>query len=221
MNAVWSSGRAIRGRWQQLSLTQKFTLVSVAVVLGGTVIIGSWLAMQLEQALWQSAASSTAIHAEGAVTAPQLPGALLDEVTAAQRGAWMVTGVVALLMVAVLFTVVLDGSRTINRQGTALKRRLGELSLLLDLNETLRGRLEEVSRFAAPDSHSLLRRIGSNLHDGPTQLISLALLRLDALDRPEDREAVRSALQDALAEIRAVSSALLMPAVQGGNASRC
>jgi hypothetical protein len=68
---------------------------------------------------------------------------------------------------------------------------------------------------AAAEHERFLRRIGSDLHDGPTQLISFALLRLDALAQADDREAVRSALQDALSEIRAVSSGLLMPAVEG------
>jgi signal transduction histidine kinase len=141
--------------------------------------------------------------------------ALRDEITAAQRNSWMVTGVVALLMVTTLFIVVSDGSQTIADQAAALRRRVQELSQLLDLNETLRGRLHEMSAMAAAENERFLRKVGSDLHDGPTQLISLALLRLDALDRPEDREAVRSALQDALTEIRGVASGLLMPAADG------
>jgi signal transduction histidine kinase len=145
----------------------------------------------------------------------QSAGALRDEIAAAQRDAWMVTGVVALLMVATLFIVVSDGSQTIDDQAAALRRRVSELSQLLDLNETLRGRLQETSKMAAAEHERFLRRIGSDLHDGPTQLISFALLRLDAVAQADDREAVRSALQDALSEIRAVSSGLLMPAVEG------
>jgi signal transduction histidine kinase len=224
MNGVLSCARTVKDWWPALSLARKFAIVSSTVVAGGTIIIGSWVAMQVERALWHGAAFSTLIQVDGVVSpteAYQLPGALLNEITAAQRGAWMVTGLVALLMVAVLFTVVLDGNQTIDRQATALKQRLAELTLLLDLNETLRGRLQEMSRFTAAGNEGLLRKIGSDLHDGPTQLISLALLRLDALDRPEDREAVRSALQNALAEIRAVSSGLLMPAMEDGTISRC
>jgi signal transduction histidine kinase len=141
--------------------------------------------------------------------------ALHDEIMAAQRNSWMVTGVVALLMVATLFIVVSDGSQTIDNQAAALRRRVQELSQLLSLNETLRGRLHEMSNMAAAENERFLRKVGSDLHDGPTQLISLALLRLDAVDGAEDREAIRSALQDALAEIRGVASGLLMPAADG------
>jgi len=67
----------------------------------------------------------------------------------------------------------------------------------------------------------VLRRIGSELHDGPAQLISLALLRLDAL-RPkstgdtgevpmDDFERIRGALVDSLAEIRNMSAGLTLP----------
>src|SRR4051812_11259849 len=327
MNAVISYGRIVGAWWPKLSLSRKFALVSSAVVLGGMIIIGSWVAMQVERAVRHNAASSTAIYMDSFVTplvqdltkndslsaesvraldalmdstavsmrvaaikvwgprglllystdkkrmgmqfkvkdelkdawrgivtssfqnvhqenklerqagAPLLEvyspihddtgrvmavaefyetaWVLRDEITAAQRDAWMLTGVVALLMVATLFIVVSGGSQTIDDQAAALRRRVDELSQLLDLNETLRGRLEEMSRLAAAGNERFLRRIGSDLHDGPTQLISFALLRLDAVDRIEDREAVRSALQDALTEIRAVASGLLMPVVEG------
>jgi hypothetical protein len=141
--------------------------------------------------------------------------ALRDDITAAQRNAWMLTGVVALLMVATLFLVVSDGSQTIDDQAAALGRRVSELSEMLDLTETLRGRLQEMSKFAAANNERDFRKLGSDLHNGPLQLVSFALLRWDALDLPEDREAIHSALTDALTEIRAISAGLLMPAALG------
>ena len=67
----------------------------------------------------------------------------------------------------------------------------------------------------------VLRRVGVELHDGPAQLISLALLRLDGL-QPEravpnghtpcsDLERIRGALQEALAEIRCMAAGLTLP----------
>jgi signal transduction histidine kinase len=59
------------------------------------------------------------------------------------------------------------------------------------------------------------------MHDGPAQLISLALLRLDALQPKaqvsdaelprEDYVRIHSALSDALAEIRNMSAGLILP----------
>jgi signal transduction histidine kinase len=328
MHAVSTCRRVARDWWPTLSLARKFALVSSAVVLGGMVIIGSWVAMQVEHAVRHNVASSTAIYMDSFVTPllqdlvkndslsatsetaldalmhvaavnmrvvaikiwgprglllyssndkgrvgttfkvkEELRGAwggvvtssfqnmhrenrperaigapllevyapvhdpagrvmavaefyqsadvLRDEIMAAQRDAWIVTGLVALLMVAMLFIVVSDGSQTISDQAAALRRRVNELSQLLDLNETLRGRLQEMSKLAAAENERFLRRVGTDLRDGPSQLISFALLRLDSLDRPEDREAVRSALQDSLADIRSLSAGMFMPAAAG------
>src|SRR3954465_200413 len=68
MNAVLSYGRAVRDWWPTLSLARKFALVSSAVVLGGMIIIGSWVAMQVERAVRHNVASSTAIYMDSFVT---------------------------------------------------------------------------------------------------------------------------------------------------------
>src|SRR4051812_16289735 len=68
MNSVLSYGRAVRDWWPTLSLARKFALVSSAVVLGGMIIIGSWVAMQVERAVRHNVASSTAIYMDGFVT---------------------------------------------------------------------------------------------------------------------------------------------------------
>jgi hypothetical protein len=75
-----------------------------------------------------------------------------------------------------------------------------------------------------------LRRLGGELHDGPAQHIGLALLRLDAFDRkpspasiskngavvalPQDVEVVRTALRDALKDIRNISAGLSLPELE-------
>ena len=63
-----------------------------------------------------------------------------------------------------------------------------------------------------------LRRITADLHDGPGQVLALALLRLDALRDPCGEQAdfivVHDALQDALAEVRAISSGLRLPELE-------
>jgi signal transduction histidine kinase len=67
-----------------------------------------------------------------------------------------------------------------------------------------------------------LRRIGSELHDGPAQELGLALLKLDALiGRSEQSQAapetlqelngIQSSLQNAQREVRAISTGLSLP----------
>jgi signal transduction histidine kinase len=73
----------------------------------------------------------------------------------------------------------------------------------------------------AQENERFLRQIGADLHDGPAQLISLALLRLDNLksdgdvssdfDHEAELARVRGALHDALVEIRALSAGIAPP----------
>jgi signal transduction histidine kinase len=134
---------------------------------------------------------------------------------------WYVVALVTLAMLSILFGIVRNGSETISNQQRALRDRIAELSASLAQNEVLRTRIDEIHRRSVETNDLVLRRIGLELHDGPAQLISLALLRLDALrpkskptasDVPmDDLERIRSALVDSLAEIRNMSAGLTLP----------
>ena len=90
-------------------------------------------------------------------------------------------------MLSFLFAIVRRGSRTIETQQNTLHDRISQLSGLLAQNESLRQRIDELYVRSAETHEAFLRRVGHELHDGPAQLIALALLRLDALqtkDRP-------------------------------------
>jgi signal transduction histidine kinase len=133
---------------------------------------------------------------------------------------WMVVGLVTMVMLGLLFVIVQRGSRTIDDQKMALESRIEELS-------DLRNRLQSASRKATERNEHFLRHVGSDLHDGPAQLLGLVLLRLDALkefyqgddDRPDihnaDFEIVQSSLKDALEEIRNISAGLVLPELDG------
>ena len=65
-----------------------------------------------------------------------------------------------------------------------------------------------------------LRRISADLHDGPGQTVSLALIRFDALRRPRrsrrhgaaaELDEVETALRDALRDMRTIAAGLRMP----------
>jgi signal transduction histidine kinase len=110
-----------------------------------------------------------------------------------------------------------EGAKAPNEAGS-LAARIAELSGLLRQNEELRQRLESASRRAAEDTELQLRRLGADLHDGPAQLLALALLKLDLLpegsaESPGEREMIRSVLQDAMSEIRDISAGLALPTI--------
>jgi signal transduction histidine kinase len=57
-----------------------------------------------------------------------------------------------------------------------------------------------------------LRRIGSDLHDGPGQALALALLRLDSADTfAASGNSIREIVQDALTELRSIAAGLRLP----------
>ena len=87
------------------------------------------------------------------------------------------------------------------------------------LIEIQRRRIRQATNRAVELNEQNLRRIGSELHDGPAQTIGFALLIMDALDEGEQPdsanhgiiEKIRNALQDSLRDIRNLSSGLVIP----------
>lgn len=89
------------------------------------------------------------------------------------------------------------------------------------LIESQRARIKQATSRAVELNEQNMRRIGSDLHDGPAQSIGFALLRLDTLeetlcdqpDKPanETFSRIQSALRDALQEIRELSAGLVIP----------
>ncbi|MFA9419206.1 MAG: sensor histidine kinase, partial [Gammaproteobacteria bacterium] len=138
----------------------------------------------------------------------------------AKLESWLLVLFVTMVMLSLLFVIVRRGSRTIENQESALKKRIHELS-------DLRNRLKNASRRSTELNERFLRRVGSDLHDGPAQLLALALLRLDAIrqlvfatpqipsSKTEDLNIVQNALEDALTEIRNISAGLVLPELDG------
>jgi signal transduction histidine kinase len=123
-------------------------------------------------------------------------------------------------IVALLIATVGRASEHIAVHRRAARDRDAEGALLIGQNADLRRQIEDGHRRAVESNERVLRRVGVELHDGPAQLISLALLRLDGLDPKrashaeaslDDYERIRSALQDALAEIRCLAAGLTLP----------
>jgi signal transduction histidine kinase len=147
-----------------------------------------------------------------------LPDEIDREVTEARLGSWVVVAIAVALAFVVLYGIVRQGSDTIRRQESALRRQVGELSMLLSQNATLRDRVQVAANRSTTLNERALRRISSDLHDGPAQMLSLALLRLDALgDSPEtdrERAAIEDALRDALRETRQIAAGLRLPELE-------
>ena len=146
---------------------------------------------------------------------------LIRDFTIARQQSWLVVGALTFGMLALLFGIVHRGSLLILTQKRALESQIKELGRLLRLNEHLRARVTSAHSNSAKVSDQVLSRVGADLHDGPAQLLSLALLRLHEISTglPEDVvaprmgaiDAVRRATQDALREIRNISAGVSIP----------
>ena len=157
----------------------------------------------------------------------QLPEELDREVGRARLETWILVGVAILVSYLVLHGVVRQAGVTIERQQAALRAQVGELSSLLDQNVALHQRVAAAAARTTTLNERSLRRIGADLHDGPAQMLSLALLRMDAgqsaapggappdpQTTTSDRVVVQGALQDALREMRAIASGLRLPELE-------
>ena len=153
----------------------------------------------------------------------QLGDVLKQQLAWAQLEGVLIVGGLSLLMLGALIGIVRRGSRTIVNQQHALNGRITELSQSLTLNEDLRQDIADANRRASESNERFLRRVSAELHDGPVQLIGLALLRLDGInpstakDTPraaETLEIIRGALRDALNEIRGLSNGLALPELE-------
>lgn len=131
----------------------------------------------------------------------------------ARAMSWLAVASVMAAIFALLFAIVLKGSRTIDRQILALQ----DLSAR---NVSLRLRVQGAAGRSSQMADLTMRRIGADLHDGPAQLLAFAALRLDALRRLQAGEAaqgelaqVAGAVKDAIVEIRTIARGLSLPEI--------
>ena len=142
------------------------------------------------------------------------------DIKSARRNSWLIVGGAFLASGVLLFGVVQAGGRTIRVQRQSLKDQLQTTEKISAQNASLRQRVVAASSRATAQTERAIRRIGSDLHDGPAQYLSLASLRLDAAlghqDTPsKDATLVREALDKALDELRIISRGLALPDLDG------
>jgi signal transduction histidine kinase len=150
-----------------------------------------------------------------------LSGLLLSAGLTVNGTKQVLIGLTVLAMVNLLLAII-NGSREMVAVHRCTARAWDEEHAhLLEQKADLQRQIEESQQRLVEIHDRVLRRVGVELHDGPAQLIGLALLRLEGLlpaePGPEearfctDFELIRAALQDALAEIRSMSAGLVLP----------
>lgn len=147
------------------------------------------------------------------------------EIAAAQRRSWLVVASTMLVVYLLLVGFVNWAGNTIGRQKTELIQQVSQLTELVAQNDELHGRIKRAAANAAAINERFLRRISAELHDGPTQELSLAVLRLDhvivqnekgqdgtmAASTKGQLPAIQEYLNSALTEMRTIAAGLGVP----------
>ena len=153
----------------------------------------------------------------------QLPDDLENQVNHDRLMAWGLVAGAALLAFLALALVVHRGSEKIISQDSELRKKVRQLSTLLDQNAGLHDRLRRAAARTTALNELERRRIGSDLHDGPSQTLAFAMLRLDAVEGRleetgqgggQELGSVRGALADALGEMRTIAAGLRTPELE-------
>lgn len=114
-----------------------------------------------------------------------------------------------------------------SEQALKLEEALMQSRRLLEQNEALRRHLQMSNRRIGQINEDVLQKVGADLHDGPAQLLTYALMRLRKLEpavrnaesgnKPDHLNLIRSALTDVLKEIRNLSAGLSLPHLAGAS----
>ncbi|KQV70501.1 signal transduction histidine kinase [Rhizobium sp. Root1220] len=149
------------------------------------------------------------------------PDYLLAEISGAWRSTLMIVLLVSVPMLALLYMIVRSGSRLIDDQHTAIRSSLRHALELSNQNRQLRLEAESARLESGKLNEKILDQIGSDLHDGPIQVLTLVKLRLSDM-RPQTGSNSITVAVDSMAkllqfvtvvldDIRNISSGLILP----------
>lgn len=156
----------------------------------------------------------------------QTPDFLQAEIRTAQLRSWFIVGAATVVMYLLLAGLVGRASNTILTQRDELQEKVVQLSELLARIRELNHRLRLAAARTTALNERFLRRISADLHDGPGQDLSLALLRIGSLADTceqcpipvsngravaDEFRTIRVALGSAMDELRTISAGLRLP----------
>lgn len=150
-------------------------------------------------------------------------GKINASVVEASRGTWIVRIASGAVAIGALLLLVGQANRTINTQRRAIRRQHRRRIELRRENARLTMEAEIAHRNAMQSGEQLLSQIGADIHDGPIQVLTLAVLHSSSGDNNAtsrghaDSSATGSGnssvelIRDAIADLRRISSGLILP----------
>ncbi len=147
------------------------------------------------------------------------------KIAAAQRQGWLMVGSTMFAIYLLLIGFVRWAGNRIASQEIELKNQVVALTKQLARNSELSMKVRGAAANSASLNENLLRRVSAELHDGPVQEVSTALLRLDqALELNETcrltngnstcndgLRSIQTSLHSSLQEMRAIAARLGLP----------
>lgn len=136
---------------------------------------------------------------------------------------WILIGLVAIVIVFLLYLIASRISRTIGTQQDLLEANLARAAALAKRNNALRRAADRARLNAAALNETYLASIGADIHDGPIQILSLMMLKLPRAteqgEQPADiakatRQNLEPLIQKTLAELRNLSAGLVLPELE-------
>ena len=145
----------------------------------------------------------------------------------AQLNSWLVVAGTMLFMYLLIFGLVHRGSETIDAQRRQLNDKVAQLSAVVTQNAQLHDKVRRAAVRTTSLNERFLRRVSADLHDGPGQDLALGLMRFESIADAcgkclqtgpgrcpqEDFQAIRTALQSAMSDLRAISLGLQLPEI--------
>lgn len=146
-----------------------------------------------------------------------------EEILAAKWRTWLLVAAVGTVLYGVMYNRVRRASDTIAEQQRGLREQLRQLRASLADIEVMREKLRDAGARTTTLNEQVLQRIAADLHDGPAQDLSFALLRFDDMARScsgctraqagveQDLKAIPAALASSLEELRTIAAGLGAP----------
>lgn len=152
------------------------------------------------------------------------PQYLVEQLESVRNQTFVVVGAITFPMLGLLYLIVRTGSKLIAKQRLAIERNLQHALDLSAQNRKLRQNADFTRIEASKLNEKILDQIGSDLHDGPLQVLTLSMLRLTDLQAEprsfsaEDRielAKITDFVSNVVSDLRTISAGLALPELEG------
>lgn len=137
---------------------------------------------------------------------------IIEQRNRTQFNVLLLVSISGIAAMAAIYLLVDWASRTIGRQRKRLADNLADSRRLAHENRRLHAASEELRQNANSANEALLAQVGSDIHDGPIQVLTLVILRLSQTEMsPAERATTAALASEAMEELRNISNGLVLP----------